>query len=132
MNYLLDTHTLIWAVLEPPKLSARVREILENSDNEIVVSAVSFWEIALKYSLQKLTLDGLTPEDFHQAALDTGFRLIDLAGETASSYHQLKATHHRDPFDRMLIWLAISHDFSLISKDPQVMKYSTEGLTVVW
>ena len=132
MTYLLDTHTLIWAVTDTKKLSGTVRGILENTDNEIVVSAISFWEISLKYSLQKLTLDGLTPEDFHQAALDTGFRLIDLAGETASSYHLLKGTHHRDPFDRMLIWLAISRNYSLISKDPQVMKYSTEGLTVVW
>ena len=132
MTYLLDTHTLIWAVTETKKLSSTVRKILENTDNEIVVSAVSFWEIALKYSLQKLVLDGLTPEDFHQAALDTGFRLLDLDSKTTVSYNQLKATHHRDPFDRMLIWLAISHNFSLISKDPQVMKYSTEGLTVVW
>ncbi|WP_020606370.1 type II toxin-antitoxin system VapC family toxin [Spirosoma spitsbergense] len=132
MTYLLDTHTLIWAVTDTQNLSGTVREILENTDNEILVSAVSFWEISLKYSLQKLTLDGLTPEDFHQAAFDTGFQLFDLTGETTSSYHQLKATHHRDPFDRMLIWLAISHNFSLISKDPQVMKYSSEGLTVVW
>ncbi len=132
MNYLLDTHTLIWAITEPQKLSDTVKFILENTDNEIIVSAISFWEIALKHSIQKLTLEGLTPEDFPKAAIDTGFRLLDLDGKTASLYHQLSATYHRDPFDRMLIWQALQNNFSLISKDADVAKYATEGLKVIW
>jgi PIN domain nuclease of toxin-antitoxin system len=132
MTYLLDTHTLIWAITAPHKLSLIVREILENSDNDVLVSAVSFWEIALKQSIGKLDLDGLTPDDFPKAALETGFRLIDLDVATTASYHHLTATYHRDPFDRMLIWQALHHNFSLISKDENVAKYASEGLNVVW
>ena len=132
MNYLLDTHTLIWAVTEPHKLSDKVRAILEEADNDVAVSAISFWEIALKHGIQKLTLEGLTPEDFPRAALETGFRLIDLDVLIAASYHQLSVTYHRDPFDRMLIWQALQHNFQLISKDANVMKYTSEGLTVIW
>lgn len=132
MNYLLDTHTLIWAVTDPQKLSEVVRAILEDADNDIAVSAISFWEISLKHGIQKLTLDGLTLEDFPKAALETGFRLIDLDVRTAASYHQLSATYHRDPFDRMLIWQALQNNFQLISKDANVMKYTREGLTGVW
>ncbi len=132
MNYLLDTHTLIWAITEPQKLSDTVRAILEDTDNDIVVSAVSFWEIALKYGIQKLTLTGLTPDDFPKAATETGFRLIDLNGITAASYYQLSATYHRDPFDRMLIWQALQHNYRLISKNGMMNKYESEGLTVIW
>lgn len=82
MSYLLDTHTLIWAVTNPEKLSDTAREIIVNAQNDIVVSAVSFWEISLKHSLQKLTLDGLIPEDFAKAAVETGFRLLSLDAQT--------------------------------------------------
>lgn len=132
MTYLLDTHKLIWAVTEPHKLSDAVRYILEDADNDIIVSAISFWEIALKHSIQKLTLEGLTPEDFPKAAIDTGFRLLDLDGKTAASYHQLSPTYHRDPFDRMLIWQARQNNFLLISKDLNVAKYASEGLDIIW
>ncbi|GAA4459524.1 type II toxin-antitoxin system VapC family toxin [Nibrella saemangeumensis] len=132
MNYLLDTHTLIWAVTEPQKLSTPVRNILEDSGQVILVSAISFWEISLKHSIQKLRLDKLTPEDFEQAAVATGFQLLDLDGSTAASYHKLTATYHRDPFDRMLIWQALQADFTLISKDEIIQKYTSEGLKVVW
>lgn len=132
MSYLLDTHTLIWAVTDPKKLTNKVKSILEGADNDIVVSAVSFWEIALKHSIQKLTLDGLTPDDFPKAALETGFRLLDLDSTTAASYHKVSAMYHRDPFDRMLIWQALQNNFQLISKDSNMLKYASEGLNVIW
>jgi PIN domain nuclease of toxin-antitoxin system len=132
MNYLVDTHTLIWAVCSPGKLSPKIRLLLRNPDENIMVSVVSFWEISLKYSLGKLYLEGLTPEDFVEAATDTGFQIVELNAFTTSTYHQLKATHHRDPFDRMLIWQAIRQDYTLISKDKAVHLYQSEGLKVAW
>ncbi|RYF73171.1 MAG: type II toxin-antitoxin system VapC family toxin [Cytophagaceae bacterium] len=132
MSYLLDTHTLIWAVTNPGKLSATARAILTDGENDIVVSAISFWEISMKHSLQKLTLDGLAPEDFPKAAEATGFRLLDLDTAIVSTYHRLKATYHKDPFDRMLIWKALQRNFQLISKDENVSKYASEGLQVFW
>lgn len=132
MNCLLDTHTLIWAVTEPQKLSSRVKSILEDTSNEIAVSAISFWEIALKHSLHKLELKGLTPDDFLTAATETGFRLLNLDSLTAITYHNLSATYHRDPFDRMLIWQALKNNYWLVSKDESIHKYVNEGLNVLW
>lgn len=132
MSYLLDTHTMIWAITEPQKLSNIVRGLLEDTSNDIIVSAVSFWEISLKHSIKKLTLENLTPEDFPKAAIETGFRLLELDGSTAASYHKLLATYHRDPFDRMLIWQALQNNFKLISKNSMVMNYTSEGLNVIW
>ncbi|MEZ0542150.1 type II toxin-antitoxin system VapC family toxin [Fibrella arboris] len=132
MSYLLDTHTLIWAVTNPGKLSATASAILTDGANDIVVSAISFWEISMKHSLQKLTLEGLSPEDFPKAAEATGFRLLDLDTVTVSTYHRLAATYHKDPFDRMLIWQALQRNFRLISKDENVAKYAIEGLQVIW
>lgn len=132
MTYLLDTHTLIWAIVEPQKLPQPVIRILENTDNEIMVSAISFWEIALKHSIQKLMLEGLTPDDFPEAAEQTGFTLLPLNCTTAASYHKLLSTYHRDPFDRMLIWHAMQNNFTLISKDLNVAHYVSEGLKIMW
>lgn len=132
MTYLLDTHTFIWAVTEPRKLSEKARQILADGQNDILVSAVSFWEIAIKSSIHKLVLNGFTPEDFPKAASDTGFRLLDLTPAVTSTYHRLPATYHKDPFDRMLIWQALLGDFYLISKDENVSKYSSEGLQISW
>lgn len=132
MSYLLDTHTLIWSVLTPAKLSLKVKAILRDAEQEVLVSVVSFWEISLKYALGKLQLEGLIPEEFVGAATDIGFRIIELNAETTSTFHQMSATYHRDPFDRMLIWQAILSDYTLISKDEQVQKYQTERLKVLW
>lgn len=132
MSYLLDTHTLIWAVTEPGKLSDTARATLTDGENDIVVSAISFWEISMKHSLQKLTLEGLSPDDFPKAATETGFRLLDLDATTVSTYHRLTATYYKDPFDQMLIWQALQRNFRLISKDENVSKYASEGLQVIW
>ncbi len=132
MSYLLDTHSLIWSVLTPAKLSPKVKAILRDAEEEVLVSVVSFWEISLKYALGKLQLEGLSPEDFVGAAIDIGFRIIELDAKTTSTFHQLSAAYHRDPFDRMLIWQAIQSDYTMISKDELVQKYQSEGLKVLW
>lgn len=132
MTYLLDTHTLIWAVTEPEKLSSTVRQILETTDNTILVSSVSFWEISLKHSIQRLILNGLMPEDFVEAARTTGFQRIDLDPTIASTYHCLTPVYHHDPFDRMLIWQALKGKYRLISKDKNIQQYTSEGLLLAW
>lgn len=132
MTYLLDTHFLIWSVVQTKNLSPRVIELLANPDNKIIVSTISFWEISLKESLGKLELIGYIPEDFPNAALQMGFEIKDLSPNDTSTYHHLRGTHHRDPFDRMLIWQAINNDYTLISDDNQVKKYTSEGLKVTW
>ena len=107
MNYLLDTHVFIWAIKERKKLSPVVIETLENADNSVFVSAITFWEISLKFSIGKLELRNILPEEFPEAALQMGFELIPLSPNESASHHKLKLTQHKDPLDRMLIWQAI-------------------------
>ncbi|SEJ55209.1 PIN domain nuclease, a component of toxin-antitoxin system (PIN domain) [Dyadobacter sp. SG02] len=132
MTYLLDTHTLIWALTDFEKLPINVQQILENKSNAIVVSALSFWEMSIKRSIQKLDLNGADPEDFVLAALKSDFNILPLSYELCSSFHKLSATHHKDPFDRMLIWQALRQKCSLITIDKNIRKYTSEGLQVVW
>ena len=132
MSYLLDAHALVWAITEPEKLSGKVVDILENPANEIFVSAVTFWEISLKYSLGKLDLQGVSPDELPGIAIETGFSHLALSATESSNYHKLNADWHRDPFDRMLIWQAINNNLILVSKDKAVAQYKSIGLKLVW
>ncbi|HEY1869443.1 MAG TPA: type II toxin-antitoxin system VapC family toxin, partial [Chitinophagaceae bacterium] len=105
MIYLLDTHYMLWAVTQPGKISRKIKDVLTNPANHIIVSAVSFWEVALKTSVGKLHISGSTPQDLPPACLQMGFTVEDLSAEICSTYHLLQPTYHKDPFDRMLIWL---------------------------
>lgn len=132
MKYLLDTHTMIWAVADTGKLSPAVREILENPHHQIFVSSICFWEISLKYSLGKLDLKNIAPEDFPTACIAMDFDILPLDAQPAASFYLLKAKSHKDPFDRMLLWQALSLDLPLVSKDPEIALYKSEGLKVIW
>lgn len=132
MTYLLDTHTLIWALTASHKLSTTVQGILQDESNDIVVSTLSFWEISLKRSVRKLTLDGFTPEDFVDASIVADFQILPLSIDLCSSFYKLASTHHKDPFDRMLIWQALHRECSLITIDKNIRKYASDGLQVVW
>jgi len=132
MNYLLDTHAFLWTVSKSDSLPITVSTIIKDSNNEIFVSAVSFWEIAIKHRLGKLDLDGLLPEDFLPLAEEMDLQCIQLLPEEAISYGKLKEPLHKDPFDRMLIWQAISRNFVLLSKDKEFDKFKNEGLRLLW
>ena len=132
MKYLLDTHTLIWAITENKKLSSVVKKVLEDSTNTILVSSITFWEISLKFSLGKLNLEGINPEDFPSLVSEMKFDTISLDVKGAATYHYLKTVHHKDPFDRMLIWQAIQNNLILISNDENMPFYRSEGLKLLW
>jgi len=132
MNFLLDTHTFLWALFDDDKLSEAARKAIENPENLVAVSAVNFWEISLKFSIGKLELEGIQPHEIPDIALDSGFEMIPLQPKETSSYHLLKEEWHRDPFDRMLIWQAIQNNLTLISKDPLINRYKEAGLKTLW
>lgn len=131
MNYLLDSHYLLWAIADSKKISGKIKDIIVQPENKIIVSALSFWEISLKTASGKLELKGFTPEDLLDACSQTGFTIIPLLAEDAISYHQLARAYPKDPFDRMLIWQAIRNDYVLISNDKDIKKYTSEGLKVI-
>jgi PIN domain nuclease of toxin-antitoxin system len=132
MTYLLDTHVIIWMLFEPKKLSATVQQILTDSANIIIVSAVNFWEISIKYNSGKLGLGSLQPNDLPHLIVGSGYTIENLFADDTSSLFHLTAMHHKDPFDRMLIWIAMNNNYTLISNDENIKLYKKDGLQLIW
>ncbi|MEO6977944.1 MAG: type II toxin-antitoxin system VapC family toxin [Mucilaginibacter sp.] len=132
MNYLLDTHTFIWAISEQAKLSVKAKQAIDNSNNSIFVSSITFWEIALKFSINKFGIEGTSPDVLPEIAVTMGFQLIQLSPEESASSHKLTLSPHKDPFDRILIWQAIKRDYTFISKDARINEHKNDGLKILW
>ncbi len=126
MNYLLDTHTLLWFLYDNPSLPQTARNLICNSEN-VYVSIVSLWEIAIKKSIGKLDIECSSSE------------IAEVCQEKAISILSIKPIHldeipglpqiHNDPFDRLIISQAKSEGMSLISKDG---KFGSYGIPVIW
>ena len=132
MSFLLDTHTFIWALTEPGKLPAKIKSVLENPENELYISSVSFWEIAIKVRSGRLAPVGRPSSTLVEAAESMGFRLISLEPVEAATHGNLEEDSHFDPFDRMLIWQAISRKMILISGDSEFELFKKDGLRLLW
>lgn len=132
MNYLTDTHIFLWSLLSSQKLSQKVKGILLDPQDTKYVSAITFWEISLKFQLGKLGLSGIFPDKLPNLAKEAGFEILNLDCETASSFYKLPKLVHKDPFDRLLAWQAIRQDFPLLTKDPGFKDYKGQGLKTVW
>ena len=132
LKLLLDTHTLLWTIGKTKELSKTVIQKLKNPDNEVLVSAVSLWEIALKHSLGKLTVD-FDLENIPDYCERMKFELIPL--EPIDALNSLRLpwkNNHKDPFDRMLIYQCIKNEYTLISKDTRIELYKKDGLKFIW
>ena len=133
MKYLLDTHYILWTLFKPEIIKSKIKEILENDKDVKYVSGISLWEISLKYSLGKLELEGTNPTEIHEKIIESGFTIIPIEDEQFSSYYKLpKKENHKDPFDRMIIWQAISNNFTLISNDTKIQQYIENGLKIIY
>ncbi len=133
MKLLLDTHALLWSIIEPDRLSPEARSAITDPASQVVVSAVSFWEISIKTALGKLRLEEVTPEQLVDFAQQQGFELLPLDPRLAASFSRLPvAPQHRDPFDRMLVWQAISLGYTLVSRDRKIIASPHAGLRVLW
>jgi PIN domain nuclease of toxin-antitoxin system len=131
-RYLLDSHTIIWAMIDTNKLSKQVLKILQESD-QLFVSAVSFWEIAIKHGKGKLQLDNFQIQDVPNYCRRLGIRQISLTPDEAINYSKLPLIEeHKDPFDRMLIYQCIKGDYTLISRDYKMKFYGKDGLKCIW
>lgn len=132
MNYLADTHVLLWTILSPKKISKKVRNIANDSDSVKYVSIITFWEISLKFSSGRIDLGGFKPDNLPSIAKDTGFEILGLDTDTVTSFYKLPKLKNKDPFDRMLAWQAINKDYLLITKDSDFSSYLQYGLKTVW
>jgi PIN domain nuclease of toxin-antitoxin system len=124
MIVLLDTHALIWALEDSPRLSPAARAVIEDTGNVVLASVASGWEIAIKTALGRLEVPG----DLEQAIEAAGFtRRLVTFGDT----RRLESLpfHHKDPFDRMLVVQALEDGVPIVSCDPLVAQYQTQ---IIW
>ncbi len=128
MKLLLDTHTFLWLVEDSPNLSAVGRAALADSANDLFLSVVSVWELAIKTGNRKLTLS--EPLDVFIGKWTAAYQvdLLPLDGPHALAVVGLP-DHHRDPFDRMLIAQAIIEGMTLVTADRAFSRYS---VPVLW
>ncbi len=119
MRFLLDTNALLWTLLDSPRIKP-VRHMLLADENEVFVSAVSWWEIAIKTRIGKLDVN--LPQ-LRAAAKDSGFLELPLSGHHAQMLLTLPA-HHNDPFDHMLIAQALAEPLRFITGDEVLPRYS--------
>lgn len=116
MRLLLDTHTFIWFFMGNPKLSNQIRALIEDENNEKLLSIVSIWEMAIKQSTGKLTLT-LPFEVFITQRLSLNdFNLLNITIDHIAVVAALPF-HHRDPFDRLLIAQATVEQIPILSTD---------------
>ena len=123
MRLLLDTHTFLWALSEPNRLSKKQIAAMEDPTNKVYLSSFSITEIAIKASLGKLELS-FDPVD---AAERSGFEMLDFSAKAALLLKDLPF-HHRDPFDRMLITQAISRKLFFVTQDSLMDLYDCRTL----
>ena len=123
MRLLLDTHTLLWWLSEPARLSKDAYASIENQANEVFLSAASVWEIAIKKNQNRLR----APDNLVKIAIERGFTSLPISFSHAEAAGALPM-HHRDPFDRMLVAQATIEDLVLLTDDPHIPRYGIRTL----
>ena len=132
MKYLIDTHILIWLAVTPEKVPKHILEIIENPQNDIFISTVSLWEIAIKLSIRKLDLQGLTIDDLVQICDEQNIKVVQLPVSAIKKYRLIPLKeNHKDPFDRALIALCISDGYVFLSHDGKLEQYEQDGLSFI-
>jgi len=125
VNYLLDTHVLLWTLVDPDKVPGAMRRLIEDSANRVCFSAASIWEIAIKHSLGRDDFP-VEPRIIWKAARETGLEELAVTAEHSAGVDTLSWLH-RDPFDRLLVAQARSAGMKLFSLDPEVNAYFSHG-----
>src|SRR5690606_34592905 len=123
MKLLLDTHLLLWAASNPERLSPEACELISEIGNEILFSAASIWEIAIKNSLGRPDFV-VDPRLLRRGLLDNGYAELPVASHHAVAIDSLPPIH-KDPFDRILIAQAVSEGIILLTSDAIVASYAS-------
>ncbi len=123
MNLLLDTHVVLWALVQPDRLRDDVRVLITDPAHAVHVSAATVWEIEIKQAVGKLS----APDGFAAECADRGFDGLPIDLVHAERAGRLPP-HHSDPFDRMLIAQAIEDDLVLVSDDRAFDAYDVRAI----
>ena len=128
MRLLIDSHALIWYVDQHQQLSPASRLAISDPSNNLLLSAGSIWEIAIKIGLGKLVLTQPYSLWMSQALDDLGITVLPITVEYADIQASLPK-HHSDPFDRLIVAQAIVEKVSIVSADARMDAY---GITRLW
>ena len=126
MNLLLDSHILLWFILDDKKLKPSIKKEIENLDNKCYVSMASLWEIAIKKSIRKIILKHKLP-DFVSLINNSGINIIHVELNHIYPIVNLEF-HHRNPFDRIIICQALEEDLTVITHDDKFKLYGVKLL----
>ena len=126
MRVLLDTHIVLWWLTDDRRLSKQADRVIKDADNVIFVSAASIWEVAIKAGLGQIEAD---PFAIQAAIEPSGFAELPVTGKHAAQVATLPS-HHRDPFDRMLLAQSLAEPMRLLTSDAMLAKYGDIVLMV--
>jgi len=126
VRLLLDTHILLWWLNDDALLPARAGDLIANRRNEVFVSPMSVWEVAIKSRLGRLKADA---DEVRTAALHSGFQPLPFTPEHAAAVARLPH-HHRDPFDWGLVAQALLEPLTLLTQDESLAAYGEHVLLV--
>lgn len=127
MPYLLDTHVLIWYAEGNEKLSETARQIVDNFEEDRLISIASIWEMSIKSSLKKIQFSPSFSEFIKKEFELIDYQLLQLGLEHTFQLEQLPF-HHRDPFDRIIIAQALVEGIPIVSIDKEFDKYNVERI----
>lgn len=121
MKLLLDTHLLLWAAGEPERLPAKARELIEDMGNELLFSAASLWEVAIKRGLGRVDFQA-DARLLRRGLLDNGYSELPILSDHVVAIESLPPIH-KDPFDRVLVAQATVEGITLLTLDPVLAQY---------
>ena len=123
MSFLLDTMTVLWIRNDQARIPQQTRELLRTTSHTVYVSAVSSWE----YRHKRLTKPSELPVSFEELMAPMPVEKLDICF-AATAYASALPLIHRDPFDRMLIALALHHDLTIVTSDKDIRRYPVKTL----
>jgi PIN domain nuclease of toxin-antitoxin system len=121
VTFLVDTQLLLWAAGDPDRLSAAARKLLDDSSHQLIFSAASLWEVAIKNTLGRRDFR-VEPRLLRRGLLDNGYVELPITGQHAVSVDALPGIH-KDPFDRILLAQALIEGITLLTADAQLAAY---------
>ena len=124
MKVLLDTHAFLWFMAGDTRLSPKARKVMSDADTELLLSAASVWEMAIKAALGRLVLP-VSVGDYIVGKVRNGLHIMPIEWMHAAAVQDMP-THHRDPFDRMLISQSIATKYPLMTDDDKIRLYQCQ------
>lgn len=123
MKILLDTHVLIWALEDSPRLPLKIRDAILDENNQIYVSTLSLWEIAIKHNKmpESMPYSATQIRDF---AMRAGYIFLSLNLDAITIFDQNDLSEHKDPFDQLLVCQSASHNMRLFTHDEKLKQYN--------